>query len=77
MKQKKRLKRIVCILFGIFIFAIMLVACENSDKNILENVQQLNHSEYTINVDPGSAGAILAEEMFPNANIVYNNAISD
>ena len=77
MKQKKRLKRIVCILFGIFIFAIMLVACENSDKNILENVQQLNHSEYTINVDPGSVGAILAEEMFPNANIVYNNAISD
>ena len=51
--------------------------CQNDDKNMIENAEQLNQSKYTISVDPGSASAIIAEEMFPKANIVYNNAISD
>ncbi len=63
---------ILCtILLGAF------TGCGTEEKEQITSVAQLNQSQYTIGVHPGSAAAILAEEQFPNAKLVYHNEISD
>lgn len=79
MIHKNILKNRKKFFLAIFCMLIMfqIAGCAKNDKDMIESVEQLNQPEYTISVDPGSAGALLADEMFPNAKIVYNNAISD
>ncbi len=79
MKVKKinRISLIVLALSFLLILAGTLSGCRSGSKDKIESVEQLNQSGYTISVHPGSAGAILAEEVFPNAEIVYNKDISD
>lgn len=48
-----------------------------SGIDLIESAAQLNDSKYTVSVAPGSAGAVLADELFPNANIIYINSLSD
>ena len=76
-KKQNGVKLIVSVLLVCLILAGALSGCRSNGKDMIESVEQLNQSGYTISVDPGSAAAILAEEVFPNAKIVYNNAISD
>ncbi|MEG2720167.1 MAG: transporter substrate-binding domain-containing protein, partial [Oscillospiraceae bacterium] len=71
-------KTAALILAFLILFSIIcLSGCSNEKKDIIKNVEQLNSPGYSICVNPGSAAALTAIKSFPNAEIVYNNAISD
>lgn len=75
-RQMGRWRKIAVIF--LLLLMVMVAGCsDNNKKNIIESVEQLNQSQYTISINTGSAAALLAEEMFPNAKIVYHDAISD
>lgn len=76
-RKQKGMKLIVSVLLGWMVILGTLSGCQSNGKDMLESVEQLNQSKYKISVHPGSASAIIAEEVFPNAEVVYNNAISD
>lgn len=76
-KKQNGMRLIVSVLLVCLILVGTLSGCQSNGKDMIESVEQLNQSGYTISVHPGSAAAILAEEVFPNAEIAYNNAISD
>ena len=76
-RKRNGIKVLVSVLLVCLVLLGILSGCQSNGKGMIESVEQLNQSKYKISVDPGSASAITAEEVFSNAQIVYNNAISD
>lgn len=77
----ERIKKSAVKRFEIILFCVLAVigfsACGKKDKDIIRNAEQLNDARYTISVDAGSAGAVVAQEKFPNAKFSYNASTND
>lgn len=75
-KQQKPRYTVLAFCFLCTLLMLLCVGC-TKQKDKIESVEQLNQSKYTISLDPGAAATIVATEMFPEANLVYNNTITD
>lgn len=75
-KHKKKISILLLILM-ITAIAVSVSGCTKGSNDMIESAEQLNQSGYSISVHPGSLASIIAEEKFPNAEIVNQTDISD
>ncbi len=75
--SKKSAQRVCALMFVAVLLFSMLSGCMVKDKALIESIEQLNESNITLLLAPGSASSVTAVERFPNAKHSYITSLPD